>query len=171
MNVDPDLPASLDEVMDERLLSRKPIIVRRRVRWGECDPAQVVYTPRFADYLAAAFSWFIRIELKEALGADDGTRLRTPMKALALEFHHVLRPDDLFDMTVYVTSVRKRTFDLLIVAQSTTGESRFVGRLSPIIVNANFRSIDLPERIHNVLSAYRECHPVPPGIQELRQVD
>ncbi len=63
MNVNPELSASLDEIMDERLLCRSPVKVRRRVRWGECDPAQVVYTPRFADYLAAAYSWFARLVL------------------------------------------------------------------------------------------------------------
>ena len=41
----------------EYLLSERPLTVRRRVRWGECDPAGVVYTATFADYAisAAAF--------------------------------------------------------------------------------------------------------------------
>ncbi len=161
MNVDPELSASLDQLTDERLLSTSPVIVRRRVRWGECDPAQVVYAPRFADYLAAAYAWFARIVLQENLFADDGTRLVTPMKTLSLKFQHTLRPDDLFDMSVYVVSVHRRTFDLLIVAQSTSQEERFIGRLSPIVVNSNFRSVDLPKRAGEALLAYQERCPAP----------
>lgn len=161
MTVDPQLSSSLDEFVDERLLFKNPVTVRRRVRWGECDPAQVVYTPRFADYLAAAFSWFTRTILSDNLVADDGTRLATPMKALSLEFHHTLRPDDLFDMTVYVEAVRKRTFDLLIIARSPSEGPRFLGRLSPILVDGSFRSVNLPQRVEAALLAYQESFGVP----------
>nr|WP_047165819.1 acyl-CoA thioesterase [Sphingomonas sp. Y57] len=148
--------ASLDDVADERLLSTGPVTVRRRVRWGECDPAQVVYTPRFSDYLAAAFSWFTRIILSDKLIAKDGTRLATPMKALSLEFHHTLRPDELFDMAVYVEAVRERAFDLLIVAQSPSGEPRFIGRLTPIAIDSSFRSVVLPGPVEEALFTYRK---------------
>ncbi len=82
--------------------------------------------------------------------------MQTPMKALSLEFHHVLRPDELFDMGVYVTSVRNRTFDMLVVAQSASQEARFTGRLSPIVVSGDFRSVDLPKRVASSLLAYQE---------------
>lgn len=149
-----------DDMTQERLVSNGPIIVRRRVRWGECDPAQVVYTPRFTDYLAAAFGWFLRVVMADVLVADDGSRLSTPMKALSLEFHRVLRPDDLFDMTVHVLDVRQRTFDLHIFARSLDNEARFEGRLSPIIVDKNFRSVDMPARLRDALLAYQAAWPV-----------
>jgi acyl-CoA thioesterase FadM len=136
------------------------VIVRRRVSWGECDPAKVVYTPRFADYLVAAYGWFTRVELPDALVLDDGTRLTTPIKALSLEFHHVLRPEDLFDMTVAVLSVRTRTFDLLVSGSSPDGNPHFTGRLSPIVVDsANFRSVAIPPRARSALLAYEQVFP------------
>ena len=161
MDVDPAFSASLDEFVDERLLSTSPVTVRRRVRWGECDPAQVVYTPRFSDYLAAAYSWFTRVLLSDKLIAEDGTRLVTPMKALSLEFHHVLRPDELFDMAVYVEAVRDRTFDILVVAQSLSREPRFTGWMTPILVNSHFRSVDLPNPVTQTLLAYRQSCGLP----------
>lgn len=156
-----DLALSQDDMFGERLLSADPVIVRRRVIWGECDPAQVVYTPRFADYLAAAYGWFSRVVLAGGLVAGDGAMLRTPMKALALEFHHVLRPEEMFDMTVYVLDVRQRTFDLLIRARSPEGEPRFEGRLSPIIVGADFRRVDMPASVRDALSVYQRKWPAP----------
>jgi len=38
----------------EYVLSESPFVVRRTVRWGDCDPAGVVYTGRFTDYLLGA---------------------------------------------------------------------------------------------------------------------
>jgi acyl-CoA thioester hydrolase len=153
-------PSSLlDGRTSERLISICPVIVRRRVLWGECDPAKVVYTPRFADYLAAAYGWFSRTILDEALVIDGEVRFATPMKALSLEFHHVLRPNDLFDMTVMLVDIRTRTFDLEIRAHSLDGEPRFTGRLSPIIVRtADFRSTELPDAARQALADYqRDC--------------
>ena len=145
-----------DDRSNERLLSHCPVIVRRRVSWGECDPAKVVYTPRFADYLAAAYFWFGRIVLADTLKLNDGSRLATPMKALTLEFHHVLRPDDLFDMTVGVVEIRTRTFDVLVTARSPDGAPRFVGRMTPIAIDANFHGVPLPPSARDALFAYRQ---------------
>lgn len=155
-----DLP-SLDDIAGEWLLSARPVIVRRRVQWGECDPAQVVYTPRFADYLATAYRWFVRTLLARHLVDENGAALATPMKALSLEFHHVLRPDDLFDMAAHVTAVRQRTFDLSIIGRSPAGEPRFAGRLSPIVVDGNFRSVALPHSLAAALREYQVAHPAP----------
>lgn len=35
----------------EHVLSQLPFVVRRRVKWGECDPAGVVYTVTFSEYV------------------------------------------------------------------------------------------------------------------------
>lgn len=152
-------PDKLDEITSERLLCRRPVTVRRRVIWGECDPAQVAYTPRFADYLIAAFDWFCRSVLSGDLTDEQGDYLITPMKALSLEFHRVLRPGDLFDMTVYVSAVRIHTFDLLVSARSPQGQLHFEGRISPIIVNQeNFKSVSIPPGARQALVNYqREC--------------
>ena len=42
----------------EYVLSERPFVVRRTVRWGDCDPAGVVYTGRFTDYLLGAVGLF-----------------------------------------------------------------------------------------------------------------
>lgn len=159
--VDGSGPSSdLDETTSERLLSICPVVVRRRVHWGECDPAKVVYTPRFADYLAAAYGWFTRAILGGSFAIDGKTRFATPMKALSLEFHHVLRPGDLFDMTVKVVAVRTRTFDLEIVAHSPEGAPLFAGRLSPIVVGIDdFRSVPLPASARDRLRDYQNAFP------------
>lgn len=154
--------AATDDTVGERLIEECPVTVRRRVLWGECDPAGVVYTPRFGDYLTSAYGWFSRLLLTPALMVDlDGEPLMTPMKALSLEFAHVLKPQELFDMRVMVSNVRTRTFDLVVEGRSPEGEPRFTGRLTPIVCDRTFRSTPLPEPVANALAAYRDRCRVP----------
>jgi acyl-CoA thioesterase FadM len=140
----------------ERLLSREPVVVRRRVIWGECDPARVVYTPRFGDYLASAFGWFVRVVLADLMQLEDGTPIGTPMKALALEFHRTLKMDDFFDMSVQIGDIRRRTFDVLVTARSLSGDVHFTGRLSPILIKGStFEPVELTDAIRSTLESYK----------------
>ncbi len=139
----------------ERLLTREPLVVQRRVRWSDCDPAGVVYTGRFSDYLLSAmnhvfdtlagdrryFEW-----LKE-LGVD------TPCKGLELEFHGALWPDDLFQMHCSVAAIRPHSFDVRVEASQRDGRRIFTGRFSPICISR----------------AVRQRVPIPPPLLEALQ--
>lgn len=149
-------PAQEDLEATERLINRAPVIVRRRVIWGECDPAQVVYTPRYGDYLASAFMWFARTVLGDLLKLEDGTAIGTPMKAMTLEFHRPLKTDDYFDMIVEVGGIRNRTFDMDVKALSLTGQTHFTGRLSPILIKGStFETIEITTALREALNAYQ----------------
>jgi len=80
---------------------------QRRARWSECDPAGVVYTVNFCEYVASAFELF----MAELLGGPLQTMkqrhgLATPARALTLEFTGPLRPDEEFVMTVAVADAQ-----------------------------------------------------------------
>lgn len=160
------MSGSRDDDLGERLISREPVIVRRRVLWGECDPAQVVYAPRFADYGASAVQWFWRAGLPDGGSNLASEGMMTPIKHMAFTFHHVLRPGDLFDMTVHVGAIRDRTIDLLIDAKAADGSACFSARFTPILVAAHsFESRPIPSPIRHALEAYRARFPAPPGDQ------
>lgn len=144
-----------DDEYGERLVSRMPVRVRRRVIFGECDPAQVVYTPRFADYAAAAGGWFTRVVLNAEEPKLATLGIGTPMKAMSMEFHHTLRPDDIFDMTVFVRDIRTRTFELDIVGE-LDGRPVFNARIVPIMIDAKqFSSVAIPAEVQERLERYR----------------
>lgn len=139
----------------EALISRRPVIVRRRVLWGECDPAGVVYTPRFSDYLVAAYLWFLRYELSGTGLTELG--IGTPMKAMKVEFHRMLAVDDWFNMRLSVSAVRTRTFDLEIRATGDDGLLRFAGLLTPIMFDNESRTgVAIPEGTRARLMTYSE---------------
>lgn len=145
----------------EYVLHQRPIVVRRRVRWGECDPAGVVYTATFSDYVIAAAELFYG----ELFGttpqqgkSEQG--FGTPTRALSFDFQRSLRPDEEFDMAVHVLEVRTRTYVLQIVATTPQGEPVFTAQLTPVCVQRPERqSIPVPESFRETLLAYqRECN-------------
>ncbi len=143
----------------EALIHRRPVTVRRRVLWSECDPAQVVYTGHFFDYLASCYGWFRRVVLEAGVETLGASGLGLPLKAVSLEFHRMLRPDDWFEMVLAVIDVRTRTFDVEVRGRTLEGTPVFAGRLSPIVVDdVSKRSAEIPRWLREVLEEYRAAH-------------
>lgn len=121
----------------ESVVSRQPFVVRRQVRWSDCDPAGVVYTGRFCDYVLSAnnllYSEFAQGSYRQwvkALGID------TPCKGLEFEFHGALWPDDEFLISGTVTAIRKHSYDIRYEAAQADGRRIFSARLSPICISS-----------------------------------
>ena len=77
------------------------------------------------------------------------------MKAVSLEFHDMLWPDDWFEMTVRILEIRSRTFDLQVAARSDGGKAVFTGRVSPIFVSdATKTSCAIPDAFRQKLDLY-----------------
>jgi acyl-CoA thioesterase FadM len=137
----------------EWLISGQPFVVRRRVKWAECDPAGVVYTVNFSEYVISAANRFYAFLLGAPVEAGkDAQSFGTPVKALSFVFNKSLRPDELFDLSVTVMDVRERSFDLAITGTNETGENIFSATLSPIcIARPERRSISIPAEFRSRL--------------------
>lgn len=137
----------------ESVISRVPFRVRRRVRWSECDPAGVVYTGKFVDFMLGAVNLFYANlldtpyrDFARTLGVD------TPCRGLDMDFRGALWPEDEFTMTVTVAALRQSTFDLRVRAAQDDGREVFVARFTPICIprGAERKSMPIPP-------AYREA--------------
>lgn len=143
----------------EEVIARLPVVVRRRVRWGECDPAGVVHTSVFADYVICAAEIFYG----ELFGlspqqAKHDYGFGTPTRALSFDFQRSLRPDEFFDMTVRVADLRRRSYVLDVTGRTPEGDIVFVAMLTPICVARDERrSIDIPDAFRAALLRYREA--------------
>lgn len=147
--------------MDERaeeVQTEQPVVLRHRVRWGECDPAGVVYTPRFSEYVVAAVDYFYECLLGEPLQEKlRDLDLGLPAKALSFEFKRSLRPDQRFDMSVRVGEIRNRTFDLCVGAIDLEGNELFVATFTPICVRQGVRvGRPIPPPLKDLLTIYRD---------------
>src|SRR5258708_24539280 len=116
----------------EEVVSTNPFTVRRVARWTECDPAGVVYTGNFAEYMLSAVHLFRRHVLQASWQEIKSiAKVDTPAKAITMVFNGSLWPDDVFDVTVRVGDIRTRTFDFVVSAvRAHAGTSVFEGRLS-----------------------------------------
>ena len=144
-------------ISTEHIISTIPLVIRRRVKFGECDPAGVVYTVAFSEYVISASDIFYGslFGVKPQLAKEE-IGFRTPTRALELDFRSALRPDDEFDMTVSVASIRTRSYVLHVDARTPDGHDVFRGVLTPIcIAREERRSIDVPAPFKAALEAYR----------------
>jgi acyl-CoA thioesterase FadM len=141
-----NVTSGFDAGPSEWLVSEHPFVVRRCVKWGECDPAGVVYTVNFSEYVIALANRFYAYLLGGSLeSVKREHEFGTPVKALSFVFNQSLRPDELFDMQLTVTDVRERSFDLTVEAVDLSGASVFSAKLSPICVaRPERRSIAIP---------------------------
>lgn len=146
-------------ISTEFVVSRVPLVIRRRVKWGECDPAGVVYTATFSEYVISAAELFYgslydttpqRAKREQGFG--------TPSRALAFDFQRSLRPDDEFEMTVTVAAIHSRTYVLDISARTPEGEGVFVATLTPVCVARDERrSIEIPDTFRQALQRYQQA--------------
>ncbi len=101
----------------EEVISTEPLTIRRVVRWSECDPAGVAFTPKFLEYAVSAQEALISL----LLGGKIHTRKRElgidfPMRGAELDFRSPLHLDATFEMIVTVLELRSRavTWHLIV---------------------------------------------------------
>jgi acyl-CoA thioesterase FadM len=143
----------------EAIINERPLIIRRRVKWGDCDPAGVVYTPVFSEYVISSAELFYgSLFGSTPQKAKHQQGFGTPTRALAFDFRLSLRPDDEFDMTVAVAAINTRTFVLSITGRTLAGDVIFVATLTPVCVARDERrSIDIPAEFRARLRAYQQA--------------
>ncbi len=143
-------------IATEYVVSETPFVIRRRVKWGDCDPAGVVYTVTFSEYVISAAELFYERLLGDTpQHTKDRHGFGTPTRALAFDFQASLWPDDMFDMTVLVDRIGEHTYTLKIVG-SVRDRPAFEARLTPICVaRGERRAIPVPPAMREALLAYQ----------------
>lgn len=143
-------------VIIEAVVHTAPVTVRRRVKWSDCDPAGVVYTGTFSDYVISAAELFYgQLFDTTPQRAKNLHGFGTPTRALSFDFRKSLYPDDDFEMTVEVAEIGTRTFTLAVTGRGLDGSVLFVARLTPVCVSREVRrSIAMPEVLREALERY-----------------
>lgn len=150
----------MNHLISEELVSREPVVLRRRVKWGECDPAGVVYTPVFSEYAVSAFWAFLSVLLGQPL--QDALRrldVTTPVRALSFDFKQSLYPDQILNVTVLLRELRNTTFTMEIRMTDERKQSIADVILTAICVHHQERkSRAIPEALREFLVDYqRRC--------------
>ena len=144
-------------ISTEHIIATRPLVIRRRVKWGDCDPAGVVYTVTFAEYVVSAAELFYGSLFETTpQRAKDLYGFGTPSRALTFDFRSSLRPDDEFDMSVTVDDIRTHTYVLGVDARTIDGVEVFRAALTPVCVaRGERRAIAIPPVFRTALERYR----------------
>lgn len=135
----------------EWIVSENPFVVRREVRWGDCDPAGVVYTGKYTDYLLGAVALYTEfLGQGQRLGEAHG--VGTPCKAMSFEFIGTLWPGDIIDIECTIGQIRTKSFDIHIFARHPDAREVFKAVFSPICVFPDRRlGTAIPATLREVL--------------------
>lgn len=141
-----------------------PIRLAARVRFGDCDPAGIVFTPRYGGFVfEAAETWLEAVMGLSVHQQLDKGEIGTPVRSLTTDLHRSLRPGDRFVSTVYVEAVGHTSFRLLVIGRREDGVLSFVGRMTCVTTDPSHRSaVPLSEIYQQRLSQYQtDCGEIP----------
>lgn len=134
-----------------------PYTVRRVVKWGECDPAGIVYTPRFLDWvLEAAESFFAEIIGVDWFQLKTTHGLGSPSVSTTLEFRKPITHGEPFTIEVLVRRVSRSTITYAMRGRNAAAELCFRAELVSCIVDAQkVKSVTIPDAIRQPILNYQ----------------
>jgi 4-hydroxybenzoyl-CoA thioesterase len=142
-----------------------PITIARRVRFGDCDPAGIVFTPRYAEFVFdAAEIWLERVMGLPVHAQLAGTETATPVRSISVDLRLSLRPGESFACQVFVEAIGRTSFRLLVVGRRGDGRLSFVGRMTCVATDRSRRVTEpLSPAYRAVLTDYQARSGTPPG--------
>lgn len=128
-------------------------VVRRRVRFGDCDPGGVLYTPRIGYFVVEAVLDFLTDRLAgpaERRILDLG--ILPPARALSIEFLKPMAWDDELEIHVGVKELRTHAISFSVIGY-LAGEKAFLAELTQVCVSPQTRQpVAIPAALRQALS-------------------
>jgi 4-hydroxybenzoyl-CoA thioesterase len=127
------------------------------VRFAHCDPAEIVFYPRFFDLFASVLEdWFA-----QGLGAPFGTdfmgprNLRIPSLVITAQFQRACRLSEVIDFDLWVTRLGRSSIDLAIHG-SVAGEPRLRAAWTVCVIDyQTFKSTPVPDDLRERMRAFQ----------------
>lgn len=139
-----------------------PIVLNRRVRFGDCDPAGIVFTPNYSRYVFDACEEWLRAVLDINIAHQlQGDEVGTPVRALTTELLYPLKPGEDFTMEMRVKNIGRTSFTLEALGTSQKGHRSFIGTMTCVATIRLKRAvIALPDHYRAAMQDYQDrCSP------------
>ena len=146
-----------EPVLIEEVVAEAPMVVRRYVKWGEIDFARVAYTGKFLEWILESAEVWFKLTMGESWAGFNAKRgITLPVMGCALDFHHMLKPDDEVNMTVLLEHIGRSSHSLKIVAHNQHGVHCFDGTLTFAAVDPDTqKSVPMPDELKARMTAYK----------------
>ncbi len=142
--------------MDDALPTGAEFTVRRKVRFGDADPAGIVFTPNFLHFAMDAMEdWFEHVVGVPWLDRIAACGVGTPAVSCTLEFKAPVRPGQTIDMRVALSRIGNRSFTSRVKGYLEDGTHAFVVILTFACMDMNSRKpISVPPEYRQRFSAH-----------------
>ena len=130
---------------------------RNPVMFQHCDPAGIVFYPRYFEMVNAVVETFFG----EAIGwsflkMHSEDRAGVPMGRIETEFHAASRLGDVLDWSMTVTRIGGASLDMVLRA-ACDGEARLTARATLVLVDLDrMKSRRWPDERRAAIETYRE---------------
>lgn len=135
----------------------EPFSYRRRVAFGECDPARIYFAPRAVDYAVEAVeAWFEAILGVSWAGLAGAHGLEVAFRRVSCEFLRPLVAGQVIRVRVRVVGVAPSRLTFLAAGEEASGEECFRVRLEGILAGrAGLTPVPIPAGHLARIEAYR----------------
>jgi acyl-CoA thioesterase FadM len=141
---------------DNNIDIAKHFVQNRRVLFGECDPAGVMYTPRITECIVEGALKFVSDSLGEPFERFVFARNMTlPARNLNVDFLKPVTWDDDLEIRAGLHELRTHSYTTQVVALNQSGIAAFSGLVTQVCVNTETKTIaKLPEELRSALQRH-----------------
>ncbi len=138
--------------------SGKPFSIKRMVRWGDCDPAGIIYSPRVFDYAVEAVEAWNREVLGVAWTELIGEMgMGAPMVRAECDYLHPLKPDQEIEVDVRIEKLGRSSLSYLVRGFDGNRDYFKARLVSCFVARPEFKSIEIPSPLRQRIAAYRDA--------------
>ncbi len=150
-------PPSDPETRPETRPETGPFTVTRTVRWGDCDPAGIIYTPRVLDYAMEILeSWYREVVEVPWLTLNRKMSMGAPTVRVELDFLGAPAPDQDLVLDLVVEDLGRSSITFLVTGRDRAGKALFRAKLiSCFVSRPAFKPIAIPQEFRDRIQAYR----------------
>jgi acyl-CoA thioesterase FadM len=137
-------------------LARRRFVYRRLILWGDCDPAAIVYTPRFLDYtLEAIDAWMTKILGINWYAMNTKLGIGGPIVHASLDFSSPAKGGERLDIAVDLAKATRSALTFAVTGSVAPKRKIYVAKVVVVIIDGKrFKSIDLPPQFRRRIDAY-----------------
>lgn len=150
---------SADAVAAGRSTTR-PFAVTHTVRWGDCDPAGIIYTPRVLDYaMEAVEAWHREVLGLPWLPMNQAHHMGAPTVRAEIDFVAAPAPDDAIITELRVAKLGRSSITYALTGHDGHGKAYYRAVLvTCFITRPAFAPTAIPEPFRGRIQAYqRDC--------------
>jgi len=133
-----------------------PYSKHRRLLWGDCDPAGVVYTPNvFHIAMEVIEHWLVDLIGQDWIALHNKFNLDTPTVRLNSEFMRPVRAGDEIELKLTIKKLGGSSINYIVEAFNEAKQLCFIiDQVSCFVDVESFESVQIPDEFREKIAAY-----------------